>query len=105
MTPLKQRLEEERDRAADAYTSSSYFHLEYSTFGNTARECNSAHRAGFDHALELLLPVVGAALDLRLQCANTGHYGKLGLAPGECRCSCCKLNIAIKELEAKLGEG
>ena len=38
--------------AAEKYTDSDYFRLEYSTFGKTANECNLAFKAGANFMLE-----------------------------------------------------
>jgi flagellar biosynthesis/type III secretory pathway protein FliH len=51
MTPEQQKKIEE---AAEAYTDTTYFRLEYSTFGTTAKECQAAFKEGAKLGLSLM---------------------------------------------------
>ncbi len=45
-------MSEKIKEAADKYTSQAWFDLEYSTFGNTAKECQKAFEAGAEFMSE-----------------------------------------------------
>ena len=72
ITQIKQIIEDE----AEKYATSSYFHLEYSITGVTARECKKSYITG----AELLLPMIEQLLiqrDWLVECSEGSRLEKI----------------------------